>query len=142
MITLTLEVTPEQLLKIAQVLNTSLESISEPTRAKKTSGDSWFLTPIKAPEPSIVKTQVTPVKSPGKGVKLPSFGRSQEQIDAFVSSEEERLSLKEEEAQLKAERKAQKEAEQAEKEAEVAKIKEEPADIIEVALPKRKPWEL
>lgn len=141
MIKLTLEVTPKQMLDIANLLNTSPESISEPSRHEQLLVDPLPPEEVKTPsEQSIGQPKANSVKSPGKRTTMPSFGRTKEQVDAYVESEETRLEIADEEALLKTERKAQRETDKAKKEAEVAEIKEEVVDTSQ-PLP-TKPWTL
>jgi len=82
---------------------------------------------------------------------MPSFGRSQAQVDAYAASEASRIEIADEEAMLKQERKEAKEMEKAEIAKDKARAQKEIDDIksavIEeplpgVAAPLKKPWEL
>ena len=75
-----------------------------------------------------VNTKVTPTA--GKKTKMPSFGRSQTQVDTYTESEANRVEALDEEAELKAMRKEEREAKKLLKDAEDA-IKQ---DIKQAAL--------
>jgi hypothetical protein len=135
MIKISLEVTPQQLLQIAELLNNSPESISEPSEQKLSKED-----PLPTKE---VKEAPKATKSPGKIVAMPSFGRTQEQIEAYINSEEARLSEAEAEAAEKKTRKAEKEAAEAIKQKEADDIKKSVNEPIVInTTPLKKPWEL
>ena len=159
MIKISLEVTPHQLLQIAQLLNTSPESISEPTSNEKTSDDSLPTVTVSASPKHSKKTlkameearsHATPKPAPKSKVAMPVFGRTQQQIDAHIEKEANRLEELSEEEELKQQRREERAAAKAEKEAEEAKQKQEIVNIkaavitpsaIEAPMPK-KPWEL
>lgn len=168
MIEITLHVTTAQLVAIANVLNDAQLGVNKVLEVRDTVVSN-FPIPEHAPEkaqdsPKTVKEpkEVIPVatrKVGGKkGPKMASFGRTQEQIDAFAKAEEERTVELDEEAELKkqrdeerAVRKAEKDQEAKEKKdeedrakAEVLAIKEkEQLNVQETASPlAKKPWQL
>lgn len=137
MIKLTIEVTVEQMLQIGELLK---DPVADTTLADKKPSTN---------EPVTVPKSV-------KGIKMPSLGRTQAQIDDFTTNEqikfdaksEEQL-RKEERATERAEKKALKEAEEAKKltakqkaQDEINAIKEAELTAPTTEMPIKKPWEL
>ena len=123
-ITITLELTTNELLEVAKVLSVSPEShtsLSGPNLCKEVTLPTKAVS--VAPEAS--KPSVPPAPKPGgkKAAKLPAFGRSQEQIDAFIQHEESRIAKLDEEALLKQQRAEEKAAREKEAAKEIETVK-------------------
>ena len=121
MITITLEVTPAEMLQIAKVLDTSPpshEGFSHTDQVKEVQTPPKPIS--KAPEPS--KPLVPNAPKPGgkKAARMPAFGRSQEQINEFINHEQSRVAKLDESALLRQQREEEKAAQEAAEE-EVAR---------------------
>ena len=125
-ITITLELTTEELLKVAKVLNTSPEAHTEPSAAKQ-SVEVQTPTQTVTVAPGHSKPLVPNAPKPGgkKAARLPAFGRSQEQIDEFINHEQSRVAKLDEAALLKQQREEEKAAREAIETAAANKVLEE-----------------
>jgi len=85
-ITITLELTINELQQVLQILN--MESIEVPTSDDRQPGNKDIANSITKPSRPIIKP------SPAKKVVMPSFGRTQQQIDEFYKKEQETLNKK------------------------------------------------
>ena len=125
-ITITLEVTPQQLVAIATLINGLPELHTEPTSPSKPKQIQTPAKPaFKPTEPSKVVT--APAPKPGGKVapKMPGFGRTQTQVNEFLKKEHERVDKLDEKAQLAQQRAEEKSAREAIDLAEANKAKEE-----------------
>ena len=113
-INITLEVTPLELEQIATILNKECE----PT--KTTIQSTCTTTPVVPPSPK-----------PGgkKSAKMPSFGRTQAQINEFIEHESERVAKLDEKEALKQQRAEEKAARESAETAEANKALDEVAAI-------------
>jgi len=145
LITLTLTLTPQQVIEVIQVLdNTSSEAHNLPVETLIDSTDTM--------SPENTTTSSTPIiitPTAGKKTIMPAFGRTQSQVDNFTKEEQEKFDNKTEEDLLKEERRAEhtikkiaKETLQKDKETELAKeqdiindIKAKVTDISTTKLP-------
>jgi len=171
LITITLEVTATQMVQIAALtLKWKRQDKARTMRpSASTESRTFYEDPYKAPaealkesveqvitedvRPSHVEPTVRP--SPGKGIKMPSFGRTQNQLDSFYEQEQERFDkkteeefAKEERAEVRAATKAakqqlldEKKADKQRAEDEVTAIKETAKETPTTTLLK-KPWDL
>lgn len=121
-VTITLEVTYEQLSKIATVLNSD-QSNNKPLKAIEG----------HIPTTPTVKPVVPPAPKPGGKVaaKMPSFGRTQAQINDFIEHESSRVAALDEKEELRRQRAEEKAAAEAAAHHEAAKAKAEIAEINE-----------
>ena len=124
-IQITLEVTETELLRIANILNGAPAFTATTTSNEKPKEISSPAKPAIKPSAPAEKPVVKPAPKPGgkKAAKMPSFGRSQAQINDFLEHESKRVEAideKEAERQQRAEEKAAREAEEL---AEVNKAK-------------------
>lgn len=159
-VSITLELTPSEVIKVMELLSTSPESKLKPTEHKPSVQVYLPTLDLSSSSkqsigkfPDNVATKPVTKKSV-KGVKLPSFGRTQEQIDSYDEEESKRLEAmtaeeadKEARALERAEKKAIKDKEQAEKDAAKKKLQDEVESIkaikplaAEASL--AKPWEV
>ena len=125
-ITITLELTTEELLKVAKVLNTSPEVDTEPSAAKQSvEVQTPTQTVTVAPEHS--KPLVPNAPKPGgkKAAKMPAFGRSQDQVNSFIEQEKARVAKLDEATLLKQQREEEKAAREAIETAAANKVLEE-----------------
>ena len=128
-ITITLELTTEELLEVAKVLNTSSEAHKGLSEAEKaTEVQTPVVTVNVAPEPS--KPLVPNAPKPGgkKAAKMPAFGRSQEQVNEFINHEHSRVAKLDEAALLKQQRAEEKAAREAAETKAANKVLEEAAE--------------
>lgn len=109
-------------------------SSSEP---KVTLEDTLVETPKETPQEAPTVTKPTA----GKKTTMPTFGRSQSQVDTYESSEEARVELLDEKAAIKAEKQADADALEAVQVKEVTAIKEA-TEIIKPSKLPPKPWVL
>ena len=173
---LTLELNPKQLVDIAQYLAGHTATLPSPTSDDRTVEDTlpakFDTSPLEAPKhfgktlpypddmpmdnkPATVKPTAT-IKNQGTKTSMPSFGRTQTQVDSYESSEEARIDKLDEENEAKAERaevrairKQEIDDEKAEKNAikqkatdEVAAIKSKDDEPVKVPTKIKKPWAL
>lgn len=138
-VTITLELTPQEVITVMNAISISPSAPhttpSEPKLVKEVQSPAKPITvPVEAP-----KVPTATAKIGGKkGPTMPRFGRTQEQINAYVEAEASRVEALDEEAELKAQRKADKEASEEVKQAEVNAIKA--AEITVPANNIARPW--
>jgi hypothetical protein len=115
-LTLTLTLTYEEAFKVLTLLQpTSPDSNTLAVESLNTKEVEIPTKQVKAP----TEPNTAPVVSPKFGVKLPSFGRTKEQVASYLSTEQSRLDDLDEEAALKLQRKEDREAKQALRDAEL-----------------------
>lgn len=164
-VTLTLALTPENAIRVLNLVSQLDTSISTESPSKSIVDYQYQhqqLTEMRAaplikhPKTAQDSTKTSSVSpTAGKTIRMPSLGRSQTAIDTFAQSEASRIEAKEEEAELREQRKAERDArntikdeEAAEKKRQSDKENKEIEDIkaaaaaneIGTPLPK-KPWE-
>lgn len=137
MIEITLKVTTVQLMAIAKILQDEQPPIAP-------------LVPIGPSIESVlakISTSSTRKKGGKQGPKMASFGRTQEQVDAYVEAEANRTEELDEEAELKRQRAEERAAKKEEKDleevkeiAEVDAIKAKVSAIPETTALAFKPW--
>jgi len=143
MIKLTVEVTSEQLLEIANILAPQEKPIEVPTPVETPLMVKEYGTTTATPtDPYSVVTEPLPPMQKKGGVaatKMPGFGRTPSQIEEFTTAESSRVGALDEAEEERQQKKHDKELAEEVKELEVASIKEVTKPI---PTTKKKPWEL
>jgi len=136
-VSITLNLTYKEVAAVMAFLNNMPSDFNRSYSALKQAAEDESSAPTTSKPSASSKPSVTPTA--GKKTKMPTFGRTQSQIDSFAKQEEKRLTLIAEKEKLKADKLKTKAAADNKTKEEVKAIKAQQS--ITEPLPK-KPWEL
>jgi hypothetical protein len=142
--TITLELTYKEIAAVMAFLNNMPSDFNTSHTANaNTSQDEMPTTTVKTPkETKTVSEKVVVKPTAGKKTKMPTFGRTQAQVDAFAKEEAERRKALEAKAALKTAKAKEEESENKKVQEEVSAIKqaELKADSTSSSTLPTKPW--